>query len=216
MPPQTDDQAPSQSVPTPGWQFTPDGAAQPPMNQPTQLPQHEAQPVQQPAETQPMPNLPSASASSEHSVSWSASEFIAHQKTNSWYGLLAAAGAITAVVVYLLTKDIISTVMIVIVVFVLGVFASRKPRTLNYQVDTAGVHIGPKSYPYDDFKSFSVIDEGALSSINLMPLKRFMATISIYYDPQDEDHIVKVLSDYLPFEEGQKDVVDRFMHRIRF
>jgi hypothetical protein len=38
----------------------------------------------------------------------------------------------------------------------------------------------------------------------------------MYYDPQDEAKISQVLSDYLPFVEGHKDVVDQFMRRIRF
>jgi hypothetical protein len=216
MQPQTDEQGTNQSAPAPGWQFTPNGDAQPPANQ-VEAPQQPQQPVvadlaEPTAQPAPQPQ-PSGDTGA---VSWSASEFIAHQKNMSWYGLLVIAGSIFAALTYLLTKDKISTVMVFVVTAALGVFAGRKPRTLDYQVDANGVHIGPKSYPYEDFKSFSVIDEGAVSSISLAPLRRFMPAISMFYDPQDEEHITGVLSDYLPFEEGQKDVVDRFMHRIRF
>jgi len=206
MQPQTDEPPTNQSTPTPGWQFTPDGAAKAPENQPTPAMAGPTSP-----EIAPKPRIAEAG-----SVSWSASEFIVHEKKTGWYGLLALAGIFIAAAVYLLTKDKISSIMIMFATLILGVFAARRPRTLDYQVDSSGIHIGPKSYPYEDFKSFSVIDEGAISSINLTPLKRFMAGITVYYDPKDEDRIVTVLSDYLPFEEGKKDVVDRFMHRIRF
>jgi hypothetical protein len=149
-------------------------------------------------------------------VSWTASEFIVHQKNAGWYMLLVAAAVVLAAVIYLLTRDVVSTGMVGVVLVVLLLLASRQPRTLSYRLDGYGVHVGSKSYPYDSFKSFSVVDEGALNSITLLPLKRFMPPISMYYDPQDEAKISQVLSDYLPFVEGHKDVVDQFMRRIRF
>lgn len=149
-------------------------------------------------------------------VQWTASEFVAHQKNSSWYALLGGAAAVAAVLVYLLTRDKITVAMILIAAIAMGIFAGRKPRTLQYQLDASGVRIAQKLYPYGLFKSFSVIDEGPLSSIVLMPLKRFMPSISMYYEPSDEAVIVNMLSAYLPYEERQRDAVDSFMHRIRF
>ena len=149
-------------------------------------------------------------------VSWTASEFIAHQKSASWYWLLALAAFLGAGVVYLFTRDEISAGMILIVALMLGIFARRKPRTLQYQIDTNGIHIGTKSYGFMEFKSYSIIDEGALNSISLLPLKRFSPGVSMYYDPQDEEKITALLANYLPVEVGQKDAIDRLMHKIRF
>jgi hypothetical protein len=149
-------------------------------------------------------------------VSWTASEFVSHQKNSGWYLLLGIAGIVGAAIVYLLTRDVISTVTIVIVIIILGIFATRKPRTLQYQLTSQGMQIGEKSYPYNLFKSFSVIEEGAISSVMLMPLKRFMPPISVYYDPKDEQKIADLLTSYLPYEERNKDMVDRFMNKIRF
>lgn len=162
-----------------------------------------------------MPTAPRA-GDNDQAVSWTASEFIAHQKNAGWYMLLVAAAVVLAAVIYLLTRDPVSTGMVGVVLVVLLLLASRQPRTLSYQLDGFGIHIGDRSYPYDNFKSFSVVDEGAINSITLLPLKRFMPPISMYYDPKDEDKISAVLSDYLPFVEGQKDIVDQFMRRIRF
>jgi hypothetical protein len=106
--------------------------------------------------------------------------------------------------------------MMVIVTVLFGVFAARKPRTLNYALDDAGIHIGQKFYSYGDFKSFSVLDEGGLNAIWLMPLKRFMPSLTIYYAPNDEDKIMRVLSSFLPFEDRDHDMVDRLMRKVRF
>ena len=42
-------------------------------------------------------------------ASWTASEFISHEKTTGWYGALAAGGVLFAALVYLLTHGWIST-----------------------------------------------------------------------------------------------------------
>ena len=188
-------------TPPPGWQFTPGGKSASPE------PPQGAAPVEPPTPTDTQP---------AGSVSWTASEFISHQKNGQWYLLLAVAGLLVSGIVYALTRDFISSGMVLFVVVMLGVVAGRQPRTLQYQVDGQGIRIGEKEYPYEAFKSFTVIDEGALNSITLLPMKRFMPAITLYYDPADEEHILGVLDDYLPSEEGQKDIVDRFMGRIRF
>lgn len=171
---------------------------------PSTSPQESPRPMSQPAGAQ------------GESVTWTASEFVAHNKGMGWYGVLALAAGALAAVAYLLTKDVVSSAIIIIVGILFGVSATRKPRILNYKVDSSGLTIGQKFYPYAEFKSFSVMEEGAFSSIMFLPLKRFMPPINIYYDPADEDKITLVLSQHLPVEHRTHDVVDRFLGRIRF
>src|ERR1700728_3216444 len=64
-------------------------------------------------------------------VSWTASEFIHHQKTAGWYFMLGLAGVILAAIVFLLTKDKISTGVIIFATLIFGYYANRKPRTLD-------------------------------------------------------------------------------------
>lgn len=149
-------------------------------------------------------------------VEWSASEFIEHSKTAGWYMLLAGGGLVLAAAVYLLTKDVVSTGMVVVVAAVFGVFAARRPRVLNYSVNQTGISIAGKHYPYASFKSFSVIREGNIGSIWLMPLKRFMPILTIYFEPADEPKIIGVISQFLPVEARNLDAVDKLMHRLRF
>ena len=154
--------------------------------------------------------------STASTIKWSASEFIEHQKNADWYLLLIIASAVLAAAVYLFTKDIISVVMIVVVAIVFGIFAARKPRVLNYQIDETGIHIEAKFYPYANFKSFAVVSEDTINSIWLMPLKRFMPILTIYFAPDDEQKIISVLGNFLPVETHQPDPIDRLMHRLRF
>jgi hypothetical protein len=95
-------------------------------------------------------------------------------------------------------------------------FASRKPRVLTYEVSSQGIKIGEKLYQYNSLKSFAVIEEGSINSIDILPLQRFMPGISMYYEPQDEPAIVEALGTYLPREERKQPAIDKLMHRIRF
>ncbi len=154
---------------------------------------------------------------SDETVSWTASEFIAHHKGAGWYAGLGVAGGLACVLAYLLTQgDKISTAVIALAVVALGVFAARQPRVLDYAVNNQGIQIGTRFYPYGLFKSFSIIEEGGIDSIYLMPLKRFMPAISVYFDPEDGEKIVNVLASHLPHDDRQNDLVDRMMRKIRF
>lgn len=158
----------------------------------------------------------SAAAPEIDHIEWTASEYVAHQKTTKWYTVLMLTSVVAAIGAYLLTKDIISAVSIVLIALVFALTASHKPRVLTYRLDPRGLTIAQKTYEYGQFRSFAIVDEGAFSSIMLVPLKRFMPMISIYYEPADEAQIIKVLSDRLPLEQWKRDVIDSLLHKIRF
>ncbi|HET7060364.1 MAG TPA: hypothetical protein VFH99_03575 [Candidatus Saccharimonadales bacterium] len=168
-----------------------------------------------PADQSPAPARPTQNPS-DGSISWTASEFVAHEKSAGWYGVLVLATAAIAALIYLITRDIISTAVVIIAAFAFGVLAARKPRQLQYALDASGISIGQKHLGYNGFKSFSVAPEGAFSSIVFRPLKRFSPLTIIYYAPEDEERIVSLLTDHLPFEEHKPDAVDNIMRRVRF
>jgi hypothetical protein len=87
---------------------------------------------------------------------------------------------------------------------------------MSYTVDDQGITVDAKFYPYSLFKSFAVMQDEALGYINLLPLKRFMPDISIYYAPDDEQKIFDALANNLPHEQRQEHRVDSLMKRIRF
>jgi len=152
----------------------------------------------------------------ESSLSWTASEFVEHEKTAGWYGLLALVGVVLAAVVYFLTKDKITTGIILFAAIALGVFGARKPRSQQYGLDDAGIHVGAKAYDFASFKAFSVVPEGAVTSIVFLPLKRFMPALTIYVAPEVEDSAVDFLAIRLPLEQHKPDAVDSFLRRIHF
>jgi hypothetical protein len=150
------------------------------------------------------------------SFTWTASEFIAHEKTASWYAFLAVGALVLAALVYLISRDFISTGIVVFVAIMFGAIASRQPRTQEYSLNQAGLSVGAKLYNFQDFKTFSISEEGAIVSIVFMPLKRFMPPLTVYVAPDTEERVVDFLSAYLPFEQHKTDAIDGLLKRMRF
>lgn len=164
----------------------------------------------------PKPEEEKPSTDADNSITWSASEFIAHNKGAGWFFGLGALIVLIAALVYVLTKSIFSSVMIVLIGIIFGVAARRQPKVVNYTLSSTGVGIGEKFFPYSEFKSFSVVEEGAFRFVSLISFKRFVPAIGIYYEPNDEEKILETISTYLPHEETSKDFVEHLMHRIKF
>jgi hypothetical protein len=149
-------------------------------------------------------------------VEWQASEFLHHQKSAGWYLLAVSALAVLGLLSYLLTRDLFGPVSIVVIGALFLVAAQRKPRVIQYLVDVQGVVVGSKEYGYDDFQSFSVVHEDAVESIMLVPQKRLLPNINLYFGPDEGQRVFDILSEHIPLEDRQKDSIDRFLHKIRF
>ena len=221
----------------PGETITPNSAPAPEQLQQPEVPQ--PAPVEQPpapapeAPVQTSPSVvtelpadgpepsspyeaPAVPEQNMQSVSWTASEYIAHNKGTAWFVALGLGLFAASAVIYLFTRDIFTALAIAVAGITFGVFAARAPRTLEYAIDDEGIHIGQKLYPYNVFKSFDVTEEGSLPAIQLMPLKRFMPPLTVFYDVAQEDVVIGALTTYLPHQEHQPDAVDRLARRIRF
>lgn len=155
--------------------------------------------------------------SSTKAVSWTASEFIIHEKNTSWYFALAAITAAVAGGVFVLNHhDYASVALIIVAAIIFGVFAARSPRVLSYAIDNQGISIDNKLYSYTLFRSYSLLQEGAVHSIVLLPMKRFMPPLTIYFAPEDEEKIITVLGPHLANNQRGHDLIDKLMRKIRF
>jgi hypothetical protein len=146
---------------------------------------------------------------------WQAPEFIEHPHGSGWYLMLAIGTIIIAGLVYLTSKDAFATVTVAVVGVIVGIFAKHKPTIVDYELGSRSLRINGKDYPYSGYKSFTILQEGALSSINLHPLKRLMPPITAYFNPDDEEKVLAAVGDHLPYEQRPMDAVDRLSRRLR-
>lgn len=121
-----------------------------------------------------------------------------------------------AVALYFLTKSIVTTVVIAVSGLVIGIYAARKPSELDYSIDNQGIRIGGKQYQYDDFRLFVITPALAIPEVTLVPVKRFMPSLSVRYSPEVSNKVLSMLGEHLPFEERRPDLIDSLMHKIHF
>ena len=149
-------------------------------------------------------------------VSWTGSEFIANHKDSKWFLSFFTVLVLAVGLIFVATKDYVSTISVAVVGILFAFLANRKPRQLAYKIDNSGINIGSKFYPFDQFKSFSLAQDGAIGYVNLMPLKRFMPDLSVYFPPKETEKVVGILSDHLPHNEDDERQIDKLAKHLRF
>lgn len=148
-------------------------------------------------------------------VDWEASEYVHHSKGALWLLGLIGVVLVFAVIAFV-TQAWTFLVLVMVMGIALGIIAFRPPKTLHYTLTSQGVQIDNKFYEFDEFRSFGIISEGSLYSIMLIPTKRFMPAINIFFEEQDGEKIVDVLGSYLPMEQLKLDAFDKLMRNLRF
>lgn len=162
---------------------------------------------------QPEDDVPAAT---HQPVSWLGSEYIHHEKTSKWFLALIAIAIVAAALAFLITRDFITSGMILFCAFIFGVFSRREPKQIQYSVSDDGITIDQKTFNYKQFKSFAVAQEGAIDNIILRPVQRFDTYKTIYCAPEQLDEIVEIMSSHMALDDHEPDVVDKLMLKVRF
>ena len=149
-------------------------------------------------------------------ISWRASEFASSDKNSSWYLLLAIGSVIFAALTFLLTRQIFSVIVILVLGITIAFYGRLKPRILDYTIDKNGIFAGNKYYSFSQFKSFSIIEDQAIPSIHLTPIKKLMMPLTIYISPAETDNIIEILGSFLPFENKKRDIADKISQKLHF
>lgn len=149
------------------------------------------------------------------SVSWQASEYLQRNKDIIWIVLFSIVSlAFLALAFWLQSWSFIA--MVLAGTAAIAFYAFRKPRVLNYGIDHDGITVGEKDYEFTDFRAFGVRDEEAFYSVMLIPVKRLMPAVRMYFAEENGEDIVDILSEHLPMEELPPDMFENFMRRLHF
>ena len=153
-------------------------------------------------------------------ITWTASESVEYQRKGGWYAVLISVvtviigGAIVLQIIF--DIQLWSTAMLALVVFIAIMIVSRKkPRNLTYRLNTEGIYIEKKLYPWSSFRAFGITNEGALWTISLIPTKRFAMDVSMFIPADKGEKIVDVLGRILPMEKIRNNVVDNIARRLK-
>ena len=147
---------------------------------------------------------------------WAALDSMTSSKTPAWYLVLAILTLAFSSGVYLFTKDKITTAVVIVSGILIGVYAAKKPKMVDYQIDGHGFKVGQRNYIFGNFKSFSIVRQGENLVAVLVPLRRFMPYMYINFTIADEEKITDTLAKTLPIESNRRDYIEGFLRRIGF
>jgi hypothetical protein len=148
--------------------------------------------------------------------SWNGPEFVSHDKNPGWYLAIMGGSVIVAGIVYLLTRDLLTAIMMVVVAIFLCIYSARKPKSIPYKLDSKGIDIGPRHFVYEEFRYFTAVPEGRYVTLTFIPLKRFSLPAGMCYDGPEAEKIINSISRRLPFEQHKLDIIETIMQSIRF
>ena len=171
-------------------------------------------------QSQVLPQLEDESGSEaddfDQPLSWQASEYVHHEKQVLWYIALAGiAAALFAISVFLINSWTFA-ILVVFLAVIVGVMARRPPKVVSYALSPEGIRVDDKSFGYDDFRAFGISKDGQLHSIVLLPNKRFMLAVNVYFPVEMGEEIVDIFGAILPMVHAEPDLVDKLAQRIRF
>lgn len=168
-----------------------------------------AEPIVSPAPAAPQPMAVPA-------VEWQASEYITREKNTIWFVALGLIAAVLCALALFVIKDITFAILVVVMAVAVGLFARRPARDMLYQLTHEGLSVNGKFFSFHDYRAFGVIQEGAIYSITVLPIKRFAPSVNVYFPPEYGERIVDIFGSALPMEDVKRDVIDRLSEKLHF
>ncbi|HEV7952028.1 MAG TPA: hypothetical protein VGO98_01495 [Candidatus Saccharimonadales bacterium] len=148
-------------------------------------------------------------------VRWQAQEYIHHDKGILWFVVFAVSFVALMAIAIFLIKSITFIILVPVMAVALFVYVNRPPRMIDYTLSRKGLHINDRLYSFTEFKGFGVIHDGKEYSVLLLPIKRFVPGVSVYFPEQAGEAIVDILGTRLPMQELHLDFVDRIIRKLR-
>lgn len=150
-------------------------------------------------------------------ITWTAHEHTHFEKNSEWFwalGLIAVAGAVTA----LLFDNILFAIIILIISFVLAIFAAKKPEEVTFTLSQRGVRINDKLYPFKSLESFGIdeFNQNHHPKLILKPKQTLEQDIIITLDVVDSDEVHDFLLDFLPEDDHEEPASHKIMEWFGF
>lgn len=178
--------------------------------------QHDDEDTESASMLPPLPESPDAPPPDGQDISWQASEYIHHEKHALWFAVLIAVALVLMAIAYFVIGSITFTILIGVMAAAVFVISSRPPRVLNYRLDYQSLSISEKQFSLHDFRTFRLIQDGPFYSIVLIPHKRFMPAVNVYFPPEEGERIVDIFGAVLPIEDAEPDLLDQLARKLRF
>lgn len=147
---------------------------------------------------------------------WEAPEFEYKEKGSDWYwilGVVAVFGALIAIIL----GNILFAVFIGMGAFLVGIYASKPPETLQIELNRKGIHINDVFYPHRSIKSFWVEDlEEGRERLLLTPKTALALQVVIPVENIDPDLVREFMEEFVEEEEQAESLVEKLIEFFHF
>ena len=126
------------------------------------------------------------------------------------YLLLIVAAIVLAVIFAWLMGSWFSAAVVVLAAIALLVNTTRRPPAHNYGIFPSGIQIKNRFYDYNELRSYSVLTDSSQPVLELEPSKRFYPRLSLHAKAETLEQASLVLQQFLPREDREPDLIDRF------
>lgn len=151
----------------------------------------------------------------EEKIQWKAFEYNHREKSSDWFwavGIIAFSVA-TAAIIF---NNIIFGIFIILSAFTLCLFAARKPLLINIELNSKGIVVDKRMYPYQTLDKFCVSQGSHGDVIILKSKKAILPYVTIPADQVDPQEIKEYLSRYLDEEEMVLPLTDAITEYLGF
>ena len=146
---------------------------------------------------------------------WQEREVTDTSRDRRWYLLFFTVVVVLFVVSIWLFKSFTFALLIPVMAAALLVSLRRPAVALNYTASYADITIGNQSYPYTNFKSFSVTIHPNQNWLTLIPRKRFAMPVVVYFPQNVGEQLVDVVASQLPMSKHEPDILEKIITYLR-
>lgn len=132
-------------------------------------------------------------------INWIAPEYIHTEKTSDWYWIVGII-TVSAATISIMLNNVIFAVLLLVAMFTLTLYASRKPQNIKIELNQKGIIHGNIYYPYSDIKSFHVENKDKYPRIIFQLKKKLSSYVIILIKEHDPEEIRDFLEDFLEEE----------------
>ena len=136
-------------------------------------------------------------------------------KKFSWYLIFIVSTIALGGLIYLITRDLITAIVIVFCGITLLVYSIKKPRSVNYKLTDSSLYVSGKAFKISNFKSFSINNHGLEKAISLVPMKRFYPYLYINLNQEVSADVIQRLSQIIPIQKPSTDIFESFLRLIK-
>lgn len=144
---------------------------------------------------------------------WTSPDKISSKKF-SWYLIFIISTLLIGGIIYLITRDLITSIAIVFCGAILLIYSIRKPKNIEYKLTDASLYVSGKVFKIANFKSFSISNHGIEKAISLVPMKRFYPYLYINLNQEVSADVIQRLSQIIPIQKPSTDIFESFLRFI--